>query len=399
MRYSAQASQRLIGESAIPGVPLARRLHEIMLDRKLSIRAFCEKNKELFGFSHELLRNIICGNRPLLKQEEKLIVQGLNLTMERFRGEDTRFDRELLDQMVSKGMNFRIAVETALKILPVALGASERFDILYSLGRAYLGMKDYEKAHETWTTAYQLAKFLHERFQDKDRHFRAVKALAVTARWMKDHSQLEEKLREAELLFADEIDKKAQIVHLKALSCYTRGDQVGTQRYYGQALELYRELGDTYQIAKVLYDMAVISMKQKKFKEARGMLLESVRCFEVLNLLADRLVAIKDLVITLYHLGEKEEAARYITSSLPEATEGELHELQGKFLLMMTHLTGEVGHAENAMQLPLDDSLRHEIASYLERTYLRAGEIEKAVQYSKISDEIPHILFMDKEGF
>lgn len=398
LRYNAQASQR-VSDSAIPNVSLARRLHEIMLERKLSIRAFCEKNKELFGFSHELLRNIICGNRPLLKQEEKLIVQALNLTMERFRGEDTRFDRELLDQMVSKGTNFRIAVETALKILPVALGASERFDILYSLGRAYLGMKEYEQAHEVWMQAYQHAIFLYDRFQDKERHFLAIKALAVSAHWVHDLAQLGQMLLEAESLYSNDLDKKSQIVHLRALNSFRLGDVVGAQRFYNRALKMYRDLGDTYQIGKVLYDMGLIAIRHKKYKEATELLQEACSYFASLGLIFDRLIATKNLLVALFHRGCIVAAIELAESALSDLDGTEMYELKGKFLLMLTHMTGDVGHAEQALRLPIDDSLIFEIASYLEGMYLRAGEYEKAYQYSKVVDETPHILFMDKEGF
>lgn len=341
-------------------IQIGRRIKEILDERgsAFSVPAFASR----IGMSKSTLYRCLEGERILKPSELAKVAEGLNLTVERIKREDTK-KRFIKFQMQAKHrINLPEALEVGLELLPTAIGCTERFEVLNNLGHVYFHLNKIRSAHNTWLDAVPHAEKLFDDFQESDALYMITSNLILTYTKLSDFAGLRELLDMVEERFKQVPPESGLVQHAhRAIISYSQaraaqsiGDfEVYEQKMYEQ-LEHFRRAGGDRRVGIALHNVAYMLHNIGNYKKAQEAFKDSINHLQQNEELATSdlmYITKKDYAKTLLELGKKTDAIQIIEGALAELKEHKYHVVECKFLLLHAIHTGEIKSAEAALAI------------------------------------------------
>ncbi len=184
--------------------------------------------------------------------------------------------------------------------------------------------------------------------------------------------------------------EEASLYDILALIYVAMGDFWETEKYYNQSIELYNQLGDRLQVARITQNMAV-NLYMNEFPIALRLLKESAAMYEAVDAKNTTLYTIYNNIGSIYTADDKpdsalmykEKALQMAIRSGDSATVSNAYAVMGKFYLEDNQLDKAARYYTSILDLvPSDlERLRSEALFRLSTINYQQGKYQKAIEY------------------
>lgn len=338
-------SQIVQNKVAYP-IPIGRRIAEIMEEKggAFSRRSFAPR----VGLSKDTLGRIIDGERHIKPSELQKIADGLSISVERLKQDDTSDLTEELHTLLQNKRDSEKALRLATQLSKIAIGMTEKYETLNNLGKAYFAIAEYPEAHDCWQQAYNYAKQIHDKYGNSDPLYTISCNLMLSFSVRKEFSNLSEILTTVEPVFEGVPDKMGAICFSKAMVNENLGDLDKARENIYKSLAYYLKTDRKNDIGRAELNVGYFEYKQRNYQEAKRYLGGAI-----VHLSGDtyyELIGIKEYVKTLLKIGETDKAAHWIEQIKNRLDE--YPDLKAKFLILQSVATQDISHAESVFHLP-----------------------------------------------
>lgn len=364
---------------------LGRRVQEIMKEKGRAYTQQAMANR--LGISRETLRLMLNGTDEIWDYQLRRIAEDLKVPVERITQEDVKEDGQELRELFRSTENPHRALEIAKRLVSVAIGLSERSEAFNGLGCAYFDLRDYEKAHDAWLKAYQLAQDLSEQYCDSETLYKVLENLMLSYSQRKEFSHAAEILKKVEVIFKDTPIRMGSIYYTRAEIAENLGDLQSAKDYAYQSLCCFEESGDEILTGRAQYTCANYEFKYKNFSKSAE-LYDSAR-----HLLTKdtywKLQSVKGYIKSMLKLNANADVMALIDEALDELQTQSLPELEAKFQLLIARTNREIEYAEMVLnRTALSVKLRSVACVFLMNYYKGIGDSDSLMRYYDISESL-----------
>lgn len=333
--------------SVLGALPLWRRISELMVEKgeAFSIRAFAPR----IGFSREILRRMLAGERHITPSDMERIAKGLGVSIERLKHVDTFSKQKELSSLLNANIRTKSmmlhAHSIAVELVDVARGATERGYCLNNLGRVQFMQQKYDEAHETWMSALEYAKQIQEQYEDKQLLHLVTVNLMLSYSIRKEYSNIEEFLSLVEKVFFDDPEKLGVAYYTRMKWQEERGNIKLAKNYAYLSLEQFVQTNVIEQICKAKVNVAHYEYLLGNYdisKELLSEVIDQASSFEFVLI-----HTVKEYVKSLLQLQEYETAIRIIEEYSLKAKD--YPEYWAKLQIMYTVATDSPSYAETVI--------------------------------------------------
>ncbi|MFD2168701.1 hypothetical protein [Tumebacillus lipolyticus] len=366
-------------ETTVDKIPLGRRIEEIKKEKGGYYSTAAMSTR--IGVHEETLRMMIKGKRDIYSFELEKIAKDLKMPVERITQDDvTRGAAELIELLATKASLER-AHELAVGLFEVSIGLTERCNALNNIGRVYFYLERYDSAYEYWMKAYSVAELIHEKFKDNERLHIVLSNLIALFAARKQYSRLSDIMIRIEGVFDGQPEKKASILHAKAMLAEHEGKVEEAGNFLYQTLDCLQVSGHTNKIGRAELNIGYYEYKQKNYARANEILKRSLN-----HLVLDKrvwLIAMKEYAKTLIKLNRTEEGTQIFDEAISETTSPDLY---GKLLLLLSVAKGQPKIAEEVLSLSVDDKIKELACKYLMHYSYSTGDSDGVMKYYGITE-------------
>lgn len=329
-------------------IPIGRRIGEILEERgkAFSLRAFSAR----IGISKDTLKRMIDGERPISRAELAKIADGLKLSVERLKQEDTNSQSVELESLLKSLQNRKRAILLAQELVDVAVGISERCHAYDKLGFALFNAGDLDGAHHAWREALTYAEQLERKYQQSDVYHRVLHNQIVTLTERKEFEELARLIDHAMEMFQNNPEYMGALYYSKAMLHL----HMGENELHGVCL--YRSLAYLQQtpflikIGRAESNAGYHEYKEGNYEKAK-LLLESA----IVHLEGD--LQYKQLATYIYAKvliknGEHERAAEVAEELYLGLRVHGQEDLKGKLAILLTIAKKDVRYVETLLDNP-----------------------------------------------
>lgn len=326
-------------------IPIGRRIGEILEERgkAFSLRAFSAR----IGISKDTLKRMIDGERPISRAELTKIADGLKLSVERLKQEDTNSQSVELESLLKSLQNRKRAILLAQELVDVAVGISERCHAYDKLGFALFNAGDLDGAHQAWREALTYAEQLERKYQQSDVYHRVLHNQIVTLTERKEFEELSELIDRGMMMFQNNPEYMGALYYSKAILHSHRGEIELYGECSRRSLDYLRQTNIPLKIGRAEVNLSYHEFKEGNY-EAAKMLLESA----VVHLEVDGpavQIAMKEYVKVLLKLGEHEQAAKIAEELYLGLRVDGQDSLRGKLAILLTIAKKDVRYVETLL--------------------------------------------------
>ncbi|ARU61820.1 hypothetical protein CBW65_12855 [Tumebacillus avium] len=389
-----------ISTSTLARITLARRISELMSEKgdAYSIRAFAEK----IGMNRETFRQMLLGTRRIAPSELDSIAQGLNISLERLKQEDTYQKEQELNTILTGKRRTKVmlirAQAIAKELVEVSRGITERGYSLNNLGRVHYVQEQYEEAHKVWLAAYEYAKRLEEDFADTQLLHIVTANLMLTSTIRREYSNIEEMLNLVEKVFSDDFNKLGMAYYTRMKMYEDRGELKMAKEIAYRSLELFEKTNDEKQIGHALINVAHYEYVLGNYNSSAEVLLSAINTVQPFEGIL--IIAVKEYVKSLMQLRDYQAVKKVIDEY--ESLAQEYPEYWGRLQIMKTVVCDNSSFAEAVFKdTSLSVNLRYFACKALMEYYYLKGDWESAIRYYEKSRMIAGTKseFLNEEEF
>lgn len=325
-------------------IDMGRRIAEILDHKGISPYSFSQR----IGMGKDTFYNCLKGKRYLKGSEIEKIASELRLTVERLRQEDIAKERSEMLNLVQKRLNPKRSLELGLELKKIAIGCTEKFDVLNALGKAYFQLGKFEQAQEVWLEAVPFAEKIHEKFQDMYRLYDITTNLIGLYTERKEYTILHDLLFQVESRFgSDRPEMIATIRYSQAMVAFHLGNRKEGKKKMYDYLTCSEQVGDRQLFGRALHNVAYLEYQLGNYEESRQKFKEAIQ------VLSDfphfQYISYKDYTKTIWKLRKKDYAVEILHSCLASLESMEYPEIRAKFLLLTATFTNDPAKAEQVL--------------------------------------------------
>jgi tetratricopeptide (TPR) repeat protein len=363
-------------------IPIGRRIGEIMEEKgaAFSIRGFSQR----IGLSKDMLARMLSGDRHVTPSELEQIAKGLSVSISRLKQEDTRKEREELLFLIRNNTNIMQAVRLAKKLVPLALGVTEKCRAYDQLGSALYMAREYDEAHEAWLEAYSYAEKIHERYTDKDTLFNVLTHLILSYTHRKEYTYLSGILKNIEPILGSDPSRAAVIYYSLAKIVEEIGDYDGAKEKYYQSLRFYKLTNHLTNIGIAKHFTAAFEYRMGNYETAIQMFQDALK--DLVNYQYGQLLCQKEYVKTLLKVGEEQQAKTIVIEALDRINSNaeQYAELRAQYSILMARITNDPKYAENVLNGNVDHKIKSIAAQFLINYYDENDDSELVMKYYRV---------------
>lgn len=333
--------------------PLGQRIGEILEERgrAFSLRAFSGR----IGIGKDTLKRMIDGDRPISRSELAKIAEGLKLSVERLKQEDTRNLEEELTVLFRSLRDRRRAVTVATELVSVAVGCSERSHAAHRLGKAYFHIGDLEAAHESWMKALQFAERMEEKYGDSKKLYEVLMDLTVTVTEREEYERLTEMVERLKILFADDHERMGILHYSMARMENHRGDQNRVREHLMLSLHRLQQTTFKEKIGSAANNLGYFEYIHKNYEVAKKLYEIAIENFQQNS--DSKLHVTKEYVKTLLKLGETEKAIEISEEICKKLRVNGQEKWVAQFYLLLALAKRDVRYLESLFENPKMDEI------------------------------------------
>ncbi|KEO81644.1 helix-turn-helix domain-containing protein [Tumebacillus flagellatus] len=373
-----------------------RRLKEILEERAesdkhaWSVAAFAIRVPSI---SESTLYRIVNEQRPMKPQEKRAIVQALNISIERFDMKDVEKTLLGIQAQVEFNVNLQAALSAAQKIMPLALGFTEKFVLLNNFGAIHYREKNYILAIATWSDALTLAEKIYSLFGECEPLYMAVSNLTLAYAEVNDFYNVAKLLSSIESRFNNLPARfSAAVAYSLAINAKRLGDEETYEAKMYEQYDFYQQVGGErvlavalHNVAYMLYSIGKLMESVEKFEELYSFLTEhpTVRKSEY------GFIMLKDYAKALVRAGRKQEGIQLIHRLLNEVEGRLFHKVKGKLMLLDAIYSKNSERAKEVLELK-EALTEHKLMAIqiLMKESAKANDAESLMRYYEIGDAI-----------
>lgn len=329
-------------------IPIGRRIGEILEERgrAFSLRAFSAR----IGISKDTLKRMIDGERPISRTELAKIADGLKLSVERLKQEDTNSQSVELESLLKSLQNRKRAILLAQELVDVAVGISEKCQAYDKLGIALFNAGDLDGAHHAWREALTYAEQLEKKYQQSDMYHRVLSNQIVTLTERKEFEELSELIDQGMKLFQNNPEYMGALYYSKAMLHLHMGEKELQRECLYSSLECLRQTQKLIKIGRAERNVGYLEFTDGNFEKAKQ-LFESA----IVHLEKDEPMkqgTILEYAKVLIKLGDHEEAARIAEELYLGLRVHGQEDLKGKLAILLTIAKKDVRYVETLLDNP-----------------------------------------------
>lgn len=374
----------LTGDKLIEELPLGRRVADILADKGISPYELSRR----LSWGKDSVYQSLEGKRYIKPSELALISEKIRVSVSRIKQEDTKDKAIELRFLIKSRKATGRAVEIGKSLLSIAVGWTEKFDVLNDLGSAYFFLNDYEEAHRYWSQALPYAEKIRDKFGEAERLYIITTNLVISYRMKKDYSTVSQLLKRVEQNFADFSPRHAgMLCFSQAIMASNMGDDHYANQKLVESLEHFKATLDDLLIGKGLHNLAYHKFLTKDFDSAKDLYDQAIRT--LIKHPVPRLISMVDCIKVLIIKKETEAALRMVQWALKSADLDTEPELKAKFELLLSVVTNDPGYAE---RLVLSERTNKRVlliaCKFLLRYYGERDDAHSVLRYYKIAESI-----------
>ncbi|PWK13477.1 tetratricopeptide repeat protein [Tumebacillus permanentifrigoris] len=370
--------------ATITKVPIGRYITEILYSRNLTPHYLSQKVD--FG-KKDTVYSCLRDERRLSPNELQQISDILHVPIERLKQTDLEQEAFELRLLVRSKQRSPRAIDLGLKLQKLALGWTEKFDILNDLGSAYYYMDKFPQAHQAWLEALPLAEKIRDTFSETDRLYMVTNNLILTYTQKQDFSALTYLLDKVETAFTFSNPKRAGLLATSSAIIATEmGDYEKAQQKWQEAFEQFERTNDQSLIGKGYHNLAYYEFRVGNFAESHRLFAKALHALTPDPI--PHLIAIGDYLKTLIKLKETDTALHMIAVARSIRELESLPDLQAKFHILESVATGNPQLAESVLQITeAGPHLKLMACKWIMHHLSHQGDADKLLRYYKKAEQ------------
>ena len=376
-------------------IPLYRRIQEIMKERgKLSQEYVASR----IGIHRDTFRAVLRGERPIYGTELRKLAEVLKVSIDRLNQTDIIKEITILDQRLNRLDNMDQALKIAEKFHSLAVGNTERVDALNYMGRVYYARKEYNKAHEYFLQAYDLALLVFLGYGETDRLHDISKNLMICYAIRKDFTNAQQHIEQLKPHIQDHPAKLGMLYYSLAMIAHGNGDLQETKTYLYESLLYAEQTGDAQRIGNAQHCVAYIEYLLGNLTVSKTVFEQAMRTLSCFT--EPKLNAAKDYLKVLLKLGQTTEVQRLLREYEDSISQLCNRDLQTKFQLLRMIANNDLSLAQRLLTTEETSQNQKRIACrFIMEHYLRVDDLQSFIRYYQMERSFTETVpLFDEEG-